>query len=642
MESSINIGSKSFFDFSCFRCQENDRNTEAEFYCEDCSKFYCSKCVDYHNSFYTKHALLGKKNISQWPESNVSQLEQCQKHKKEKLTGFCEDHSELICHACHVHNHQKCSHVVLIADKVKDLHQKGDFKQLSETFDTQYQQLIHKKNDLEENMKSIEKSYKKILEEINALRKTINDALDQLEKYTKKELDTLLETTRKSIQTDKENCTESIKNITCLKEDWRRINGKSESLNFIKYRKCIVHSIKVEAVLQEMTKKNEIQLIFKPDTTIQTNLSTLSGLGQIFSSVKQFKPSHRITENLVTRQNKPEASSQSDPENRTTSILKKKIPKPDPSSSRKYTPGNQTSDLTKSGQVSDPVSSSSDQLVQGYQPGAVSKPDQIIKVTNDKRYTVLIKGDEKTCKISVICETSSGELLITDFNNKKVKLLDQTYKVVTHCDLPSTPWSMCSIDSNLVAVAMSNKDVHFISVSNGQLIQDRILKLQHFCRGIAHQDGNLYMADGKALYLYTVDGRLVREMYNKTSVTSCAVSPDGDRIYVINPNSNQLVTLSREGTVISTLTVPALRSPIGVLPGLQVHVTDSGQVMVCGYWSSTIIQMDRDGRQRLAQVVTEDDGVTGPISVFYSKPTGSIIVGMMNNNDIIVFKALLE
>ncbi|KAH3716660.1 hypothetical protein DPMN_059386 [Dreissena polymorpha] len=150
------------------------------------------------------------------------------------------------------------------------------------------------------------------------------------------------------------------------------------------------------------------------------------------------------------------------------------------------------------------------------------------------------------------------------------------------------------------------------------------------------------MADGKALYLYTLDGRLVREMYNKTSVTSCAVSPDGDRIYVINPNSNQLVTLSREGTVISTLTVPALSSPIGVLPGLQVHVTDSGQVMVCGYWSSTIIQMDRDGRQRLAEVVKEDDGVSGPISVFYSKHTGSIIVGMMNNNDIVVFKALLE
>ncbi|KAH3720353.1 hypothetical protein DPMN_063250 [Dreissena polymorpha] len=615
---------------------------EADFYCEECSKFYCSKCVEYHNYLYKKHAILDKKNISQWPVTDVSQLEQCQEHKKEKLTGFCEDHSELICHACHVHNHQKCSHVVLIADKVKDLHQKGDFKQLSETIDKQYQQLIHKKDDLEENMKSLEKSYKKTLEEINELRKTINDALDQLEKNTKKELDTLLETTRTSIQIDIENCTESIKNITCLKEDWMRIKEKSESLTFFKYRKCLVHSIKVEAVLQEMTKKDVMKLIFRPDTAIQQNLSTLSGLGQTFSSVKKLQPTQRITQNLVTRQNKPEASSQSDPKHQTTSRLNEKKSIPDPSSSRKFRPAYQTIDLTKSGQVSDPVSSSSHQLVQRYQPGAVSKSDQIIKVKSYKRYSVAIKGDKDPCWITGICETASGELLITDYYNNKVKLLDQTYKVVAHCDLPRTPWSMCSIDSSLVAVTVENTGVHFIRVTNGgfinlftQLKKDRILKFQHDCLGIAHQHGNLYITDGRALYHYTLDGRLVREMYKDTSVTSCAVSPDGDRIYATNLSSQQLVTLSRDGTVISNLTVSDL-SRVDELPGL--HVTQSGQVLVCG---DTIYQVDRDGTQILAKLVTENDGVIHPMSVYYSKHTGSIIVGMCNN-DITVFQAVLE
>ncbi|KAH3873639.1 hypothetical protein DPMN_036876 [Dreissena polymorpha] len=122
-----------------------------------------------------------------------------------------------------------------------------------------------------------------------------------------------------------------------------------------------------------------------------------------------------------------------------------------------------------------------------------------------------------------------------------------------------------------------------------------------------------------------------------TTVTSCAVSPDGDRIYVTKENSQQLVTLSRDGKVISSLTVPALSSPV-LLPGL--HVTDSGQVLVCGYYTDTIVQVDRDGRQRLAEVITKD--VTRPMSVYYSKHTGSIIVGMGDNNDIRVFKAVLE
>ena len=108
MESSINKGCDFIFDFNCFTCQENenDRNTEAKFYCEECSKFFCGKCVELHNSLFKKHALLGKENISQWPETDVVELQQCKEHRKEKLTIFCEDHSQVICHVCHFHNHQ--------------------------------------------------------------------------------------------------------------------------------------------------------------------------------------------------------------------------------------------------------------------------------------------------------------------------------------------------------------------------------------------------------------------------------------------------------------------------------------------------------------------------------------------------------
>ncbi|XP_052245727.1 uncharacterized protein LOC127854708 [Dreissena polymorpha] len=532
--------------------QDNARNTEADFYCEECSRFYCSKCVEHHNYLYKKHALLDKKNISQWPETDESGQEICQEHKKEKLTGFCEDHSQLICHACHVHNHQKCSKVVLIADKIKDLHQKGGFKQLTATIDTQHQQLIRKKDDLEENMKSIEKSYNNILEEINSLRKAINDSLDQLEKNTKKKLDALLATMRTSIQTDIENCMECINNITCLKEGWLRSEEKSQALSLFKYSKCLDQSFKVDAVLQEMTIKIEKTLTFNPDTTIQQTQPTLTGLGKILSTVRQSQLAENKTQNTVTTPNKPKASSQSDP-------------------------GNQTEDLTKSGQVSDPISSSLQQTILGYQPGAAIKSDKIIKVKSSKKYSVNFKGDKGKCVINDICETASGELLIADFYNEKVKLLDQTYKVVAHYKLDYGPWSLCSIDTNLVAVSMNNREVIFIRVTN-----------------------------------------------------------DGDRIYVTNEDSYQLVTLSRDGKLISTLTDAALNHEIQ-LPSL--NVTDSGQVFVCGDWFPTIIQVDRDGSQILDEVITKDDGVTDPTAVYYSKKKSSIIVGMYWNNDIMVFEA---
>ncbi|KAH3735742.1 hypothetical protein DPMN_042277 [Dreissena polymorpha] len=112
--------------------------------------------------------------------------------------------------------YRKCSHVELIADKVKDLHKKEEFMLLSAIIDSIHEQLNRKKDDFVVNLKSLEKSYNTILEKITVLRNKINDSLDLLERNTTKELDTLLATMRASIQTDIETCTESIKVMTCV------------------------------------------------------------------------------------------------------------------------------------------------------------------------------------------------------------------------------------------------------------------------------------------------------------------------------------------------------------------------------------------------------------------------------------------
>ncbi|KAH3707893.1 hypothetical protein DPMN_067312 [Dreissena polymorpha] len=151
-------------------------------------------------------------------------------------------------------------------------------------------------------------------------------------------------------------------------------------------------------------------------------------------------------------------------------------------------------------------------------------------------------------------------IAFSNYFNNRVKLLNQTYKVVAHCDLPTSPLSMCSIDSSLVAVTLDNREVHFI---------------RNKCYGIAHHQSNLFITDAR-----------------------CMKQLKPVQIYVAKWASNQLVTLSRDGTVISTFTDPVLDCG-GLENGL--HVTDLGQVLV-----------DRDGRQRLAEVITQKDGVLYP------------------------------
>ncbi|KAH3873523.1 uncharacterized protein LOC127869030 [Dreissena polymorpha] len=591
--SSIRKGSDVFFEFPCITCQGNDRNTEALFYCTECSKAYCGKCVEHHNVLYMKHAIMGKEAISKWSVTNVDASERCQEHKQE-LTGFCEDHKELLCHVCHVYNHQKCSHVVIIADKLKDLQQTGEYKKMSALFDSYYRLLILKKNSLEKSIQFHEKSCDKIREEINELRKKINDELDQLERNTVKELDALLTTLRASIQTDIFKCYESIKQMSRVQDDWVSIQNKSGTIHFRKYISCLDQSLRIESTLKEMEAQREMILTFYPDRSIQKTLSTLSDLGDIIGEVRESQTASKVTPDEVTKKRKPQSC------NTVTSRH---------------------------------INALSNMNTSAGQPGQV----RLLKT----KYRVRVKSETNTCRISGICETGAGDLLITDWWNKNVKLLDQDYKVVARYDLPDTPLSMCSIDSNQVAVAVGNSGVLLMRVTNGCLRHKRTLNIEHSCTGIAHHHGNLYITSRDALYLYTVDGRLVSKMYENTlrrwTVTSCAVSPDGQRIYVANEETKQLFTLSSNGRVISTLSDPSLKwSYPPVLPGF--HLMDSGEVLVCGDLSNTIIEVDRDGRQRLAEVISEKDEVIKPMSVYYSYNTSSYIVGMDGNDHIMVCK----
>ncbi|KAH3720349.1 hypothetical protein DPMN_063246 [Dreissena polymorpha] len=74
----------------------------------------------------------------------------------------------------------------------------------------------------------------------------------------------------------------------------------------------------------------------------------------------------------------------------------------------------------------------------------------------------------------------------------------------------------------------------------------------------------------------------------------------GDRIFVTS-NLYKVRTLARDGTVLHTFIDPDLKYPHGI------HVTDLGQVLVCDNWggSDTIIQLDTEGKKKLATIATE-------------------------------------
>ncbi|WAR09846.1 hypothetical protein MAR_034922, partial [Mya arenaria] len=58
----------------------------------------------------------------------------------------------------------------------------------------------------------------------------------------------------------------------------------------------------------------------------------------------------------------------------------------------------------------------------------------VFKVKNISKSIVKMQSDVEGCGLGGICELPGGEILITDFKNNKVKLLDSQYQVTATCD----------------------------------------------------------------------------------------------------------------------------------------------------------------------------------------------------------------
>ncbi|XP_052219663.1 E3 ubiquitin-protein ligase TRIM22-like [Dreissena polymorpha] len=183
-------------------------------------------------------------------------------------------------------------------------------------------------------------------------------------------------------------------------------------------------------------------------------------------------------------------------------------------------------------------------------------PNKIVSIHDKSQYNVRTATDSRNCSITGICETSNGELVISDFHNCSVKLLNQAYEVIDQVKLPTHPCSMCNISSVEIAVTVCNNKtytlngIHFFQADNENITQIKVFKINHICYGIAYHDAELFVTSGTALYQYTMDGRLFKKLYDTSkdgTVVGVGVSLDGKRIYVTDVINGKLLTLTRDG-----------------------------------------------------------------------------------------------
>ncbi|WAR11890.1 TRI33-like protein, partial [Mya arenaria] len=264
---SMSMASDVIHDFVCSPCQEEKLNTEAKYFCRDCSKYYCDQCLTFHSKILKQHAVLGYEDVDKWGGRGDT-LISCDLHPRKVIELLCEDHAEMCCQLCVSLKHRMCRSISLISDVAKGIHKMADFKQLP----SKVAQVITGLNEVREvrkkNQGSLKISGKSMLTKIKDLRKKLNQLLDELEKKTVEQMDIVLANLDDTLQKDIDSCTHIYDQLKALMDTIQAQDKDDEPSSYIGFRKCEKKMSEAKGLLQALSTKPELTATFKPETTI--------------------------------------------------------------------------------------------------------------------------------------------------------------------------------------------------------------------------------------------------------------------------------------------------------------------------------------------------------------------------------------
>ncbi|XP_060566446.1 uncharacterized protein LOC132725360 [Ruditapes philippinarum] len=254
-------------------------------------------------------------------------------------------------------------------------------------------------------------------------------------------------------------------------------------------------------------------------------------------------------------------------------------------------------------------------------------------VEEKREINIKINDDRKERFITGSCKLPSGETLLADNNNKKLKKLDNMYNIKCVCDLPDKPCDICYVGDNVAVVSMLWK-LQFVDTEHSMTLI-RSIDTIHTCRGLACHGDQIYARDWYgSVYSYSTDGIKQQMIYsfkswNYFDKARITVSNDGSKLYL--PCKNELVTIDNNGKHLFTLNNEDIDRSCGVC------VDDQGYVYVIGK-NGNIIQISEDGRNILEVITNLSDMTCGRPSTLTFDRRNKVLIAAGISDKISVVK----
>ena len=265
-----------------------------------------------------------------------------------------------------------------------------------------------------------------------------------------------------------------------------------------------------------------------------------------------------------------------------------------------------------------------------------------MSVTARNQVNVEVQSDARDAYITGSAFLPSGQLILCDRNNNKLKLLDENLQMKESIDVPGGLWDVAPVNQHQVIVTFPYQQyLQFIQVTPSLALGNTV-DLGMECHGVTVSRESIYISfsesgEGK-IGIYDLTGKEKRIIgpYNgkdgKVLIKwpfYIAVSND-EKLFVSDESSTSTVScLESSGNVLYTVSNSLFKYCRGI------SVDENKNLLVCDWDSHKVFLITKDGKE-VREFLTEKDDVCLPWTISYRRSDGTLVVGG-RHNDILVF-----
>ena len=265
-----------------------------------------------------------------------------------------------------------------------------------------------------------------------------------------------------------------------------------------------------------------------------------------------------------------------------------------------------------------------------------------MSVTARNQVNVMVPSDARDASITGPAFLSSGQLILCDGYNNKLKLLDENLQMKESIDVPGRPGDIAVVNQHQVILTFPEQQyLRFIQVTPS-LALGHTVDLGMQCYGVTVSRESIYIlfsesGEGK-IGIYDLTGKKKRIFgpYNGKDGKELikwpfyiAVSND-EKIFVSGESPTPTVyCLESSGNVLYTVSNPSLTNCRGII------VDENENLLVCDVFSYKVFLITQDGKE-VREFLTKKDGLYRPFTVSFRRSDGTLVV-VGHHNNILVF-----